>query len=115
MALPHAETVDPAEIAALIPGGTIYLRPALGCVAGSPEADPSVTSTSSEALSAATTVVVEDPTAIQALPMLSGGLCQLGPSEGTASVFFDDATAELANGGWSVMVSLRDGADGTDV
>ena len=45
-----------------------------------------------------------------------GGLCKVGPSGGDGTVFKDDATARILSGsGWGVTVSLRGGANGSDI
>jgi preprotein translocase subunit SecD len=45
-----------------------------------------------------------------------GGLCKVGPSGGTGTVFQDDATARILSGsGWGVTVSLRGGSNGADI
>jgi preprotein translocase subunit SecD len=40
---------------------------------------------------------------------------QLGPSFATGEVFADDATADIIQGSWGVRVSLKSGAEGSDL
>lgn len=60
-----------------------------------------------------------DPTNTQLLPVFGSEppqYCVVGPSQGTGEVFKDDATARIVSGsGWAVTVSLKDGADGSDI
>lgn len=42
-------------------------------------------------------------------------VCVVGPQQGTGEVFDDNAGAQIINGGWAVVVSLKGGAKGEDV
>lgn len=42
-------------------------------------------------------------------------VCLVGPQQGTGEVFDDNAGAQIINGGWAVVVSLKGGAKGEDV
>jgi preprotein translocase subunit SecD len=42
-------------------------------------------------------------------------VCVVGPQQGTGEVFDDNADAQIINGGWAVVVSLRGGSKGEDV
>jgi preprotein translocase subunit SecD len=55
-----------------------------------------------------------DPTAFAQLPGSDGLLYLVGPAGATGDVFENDAQAEIVNGQWVVVVSLRDGAAGED-
>jgi preprotein translocase subunit SecD len=56
--------------------------------------------------------VRSDPTQQQLLPLMSGGQCLVSPAGATGTVFKNDATADIIQGGWGVRVGLRDGSDG---
>jgi preprotein translocase subunit SecD len=99
--------------------------PAAGSTTTVPAPDTGATST---ALGEATTTtvdpaaptttaprIVSDPTQTQYLPYGDGGICQVGPSQGTGEVFESDATARILSGGWGVDVGLRGGAGGEGI
>jgi preprotein translocase subunit SecD len=56
-----------------------------------------------------------DPNVQQELPLLGGGSCFVGPAGGTGNVFENDAVADIFDGGWGVVVSLKQGPEGTGV
>lgn len=57
-----------------------------------------------------------DPAAIVIVQSVDGSeIYQLGPSFATGEVFADDATADIIQGSWGVRVSLKSGADGSDL
>ncbi|MFM8856853.1 MAG: protein translocase subunit SecD [Actinomycetota bacterium] len=57
-----------------------------------------------------------DPAAIVIVQSVDGSeIYQLGPSFATGEVFADDATADIIQGSWGVRVSLRSGAEGSDL
>jgi hypothetical protein len=91
-------TTEPREIAALVSGGPLYLRPVQAC------ADEGAPPSSSPDASVA---VVSDPTSVQVLALQGGGMCRVGPAMGTGGVFADDAEAKAQDGQWIVTVSLR--------
>jgi preprotein translocase subunit SecD len=55
-----------------------------------------------------------DPNAYAQLPGADGFAYLVGPAGATGDVFENDAVAEVVNGQWVVVVSLRDGAAGED-
>jgi preprotein translocase subunit SecD len=55
-----------------------------------------------------------DPNAYAQLPGADGLVYLVGPAGATGDVFENDAVAEVVNGQWVVVVSLRDGAAGED-
>lgn len=55
-----------------------------------------------------------DPNAYAQLPGADGFVYLVGPAGATGDVFENDAVAEVVNGQWVVVVSLRDGAAGED-
>lgn len=62
-------------------------------------------------------VISEDPTDPNAYAVLQddqGQAYLVGPAGATGDVFENDAQAEVSNGQWVVVVSLRDGAAGED-
>jgi preprotein translocase subunit SecD len=58
---------------------------------------------------------VSDPTQQQILPLNGGGQCLVSAAGGTGTVFENDALADIIDGGWGVVVGLRDGSAGVDV
>lgn len=57
-----------------------------------------------------------DPAAIVIVQNVDGSeIYQLGPSFATGEVFTDDATADIIQGSWGVRVSLKSGAEGSDL
>lgn len=57
-----------------------------------------------------------DPAAIVIVQNVDGSeIYQLGPSFATGEVFADDAMADIIQGSWGVRVSLRSGAEGSDL
>ncbi|MEY2755719.1 MAG: putative protein-export rane protein SecD [Actinomycetota bacterium] len=63
-------------------------------------------------------ITVSDPTTAQFLPTFGANppqYCYVGPAQGSGEVFQDNATATVINGGWGVVVDLRDGAAGNDI
>ena len=63
-------------------------------------------------------ITVSDPSTAQFLPTFGATppqYCYVGPAQGSGEVFQDNATATVINGGWGVVVDLRDGAAGNDV
>jgi preprotein translocase subunit SecD len=57
-----------------------------------------------------------DPAAIVIVQSVDGSeIYQLGPSFATGEVFADDATADIIQGSWGVRVSLKSGAEGSDL
>ena len=63
-------------------------------------------------------IAISDPTTAQFLPTFGANppeYCYVGPAQGSGEVFKDNATATVLNGGWGVVVDLRDGAAGNDV
>jgi preprotein translocase subunit SecD len=61
------------------------------------------------------TIARSDPNIQQELPVQGGGTCFVSPAGGTGAVFENDAIADIIQGGWGVVVSLKDGADGNGV
>lgn len=61
------------------------------------------------------TTVALDPTQAGILPLADGGSCYVSGFGGTGEVFKNDASAEIAQGKWEVVVGLRDGSSGVDV
>lgn len=63
-------------------------------------------------------ITVSDPSTAQFLPTFGATppqYCYVGPAQGSGEVFQDNATATVINGGWGVVVDLRDGAAGNDI
>jgi len=63
-------------------------------------------------------IAISNPTTAQFLPTFGANppeYCYVGPAQGSGEVFKDNATATVLNGGWGVVVDLRDGAAGNDV
>lgn len=93
----------------------------------SPSTDSSTTSPSTTTPAGETTTTVEGATTAstwppstpdkeEIRPLKGGGICQVGPMGGTGEVFQDNATARVTPGeGWTVDVSLRNGAQGEGV
>jgi len=99
-AAPSSATSTLVSSATSTPGTTVADAPTT-TVAGGSSAIPAAT--------------VSDPTIQQVLPLRSGGECLVGPAGGTGAVFKNDASADVLNGGWGVVVNLRDGSEGLGV
>ncbi len=96
---------DPDAVVELLRVGRVNLRAVEACTPGDPAGGP-ITGPADDGSS--------DPTASGLLPLVGGGQCIVRPAAASGSVFEADAEAQIIGGGWSVIVSLRPGADGLD-
>lgn len=77
---------------------------------------PMVATTTTVATTATTAPASTANAGQEVLPAMKGDLLYLvGPVAANGEVFEKEAKAEINNGGWAVVVTLRGGADGEDV